>query len=148
MTVFSKIVAQDKLTKSQIIVVTASAVSLTIWTYNVLRGTRCLPSSPKRSPASSSPTSLQGDEIELSYDSRERKKARVKAEPLNKMITQLKSILRLVIGPKEYFYAGGIALTLIARTICDLWLINNGTQIEAGIITADMEPKLCVWARL
>lgn len=134
MTVFSKIVAQDKLTKSQIIVVTASAISISIWTYNVLRGTGCLPSSRKKTIT----TISQGDEIELSYDSRERRKARPKPEPLNKMVSQLKTILKLVMGPKEYFFAGGIALTLIGRTICDLWLINNGTQIEAGIITADM----------
>ena len=134
MTVFSKIVAQDRLTKSQIILVTASAVSISIWTYNVLRGTRYLPSSKVKTTVA-----LPGDEIELSYDSREKKKGQSRPEPLNKMVSQLKSILKLVMGPKEYFFAGGIALTLIGRTICDLWLINNGTQIEAGIITADMQ---------
>jgi hypothetical protein len=32
----------------------------------------------------------------------------------------------------------GIAISLVMRTMCDLWLIQNGTQIEAAIITADL----------
>lgn len=40
-------------------------------------------------------------------------------------------------GPKEYLYALAIALTLVAKTSNDLWLITNGTQIESAIITSD-----------
>lgn len=36
-------------------------------------------------------------------------------------------------------YALGIAGTLILKTVCDLWLINNGTMIESGIINADIK---------
>lgn len=130
MTVLSKIVGQDRLTRSQIAVVSASVLSLSIWTYTVFIRRSV------RGPSSSSTAS--GDEIELSYDSKERKKTRTKAEPFPQMMSQIKGILKMVVGPPEYCYAAGIAATLVARTICDLWLINNGTQIEAGIITADI----------
>lgn len=126
MAVLSKLIGQDKLTRSQTFVVAASTASLAIWTYTVVsRFRRRSASAPKK------------DEIELSYDSKERKK-RLKAQPVGKMMSQVTSILSLVWGPKEYLYALGIAGILVIRTICDLWLINNGTQIEAGIITADL----------
>ncbi|RWS05547.1 ATP-binding cassette sub-family D member 3-like protein, partial [Dinothrombium tinctorium] len=63
---------------------------------------------------------------------------KAKPESMSKIISQLKSILKLIVGPKEYTYAFGVALALIMKTINDLWVINNGTQIEAAIITADM----------
>jgi len=45
----------------------------------------------------------------------------------------------MVVGPSEYAYAFGIAGTLVLKTVCDLWLINNGTMIESGIINADIK---------
>ena len=41
-------------------------------------------------------------------------------------------LLSCVAGKKELFFAGTIAVSLIAKTLNDLWLIANGTQIEAG----------------
>lgn len=129
MTVLSKIVGQHRLTRSQVAVVSASVLSLSIWTYTVfIRRSVCGPSS----------STASGDEIQLSYHSKERNKTRTEAEPFPQMMSQIKDILKMVVGPSEYCYAAGIAVLLVARTICDLWLINNGTQIEAGIITADI----------
>lgn len=50
---------------------------------------------------------------------------------------QLKQILGQVLSTKDCAYAGGIAAALVLRTMCDLWMIQNGTQIEAAIIAAD-----------
>lgn len=76
------------------------------------------------------------DEIELCYDSKEKRtKKKVKRAG---GYSQVKAILSLVTGPKEYGYAAAIAAMLVVRTICDLWLINNGTQIESGIVSQDM----------
>ena len=54
-----------------------------------------------------------------------------------KQIAQLRKLLRHIAGIKEYSYAAGIAVTLTLRTICDLWMMKNGTLIEAAIITRD-----------
>lgn len=45
----------------------------------------------------------------------------------------------VVVAMFECVYISGIAVSLVLRTLCDLWLIQNGTQIEAAIITADVQ---------
>jgi ATP-binding cassette subfamily D (ALD) protein 3 len=47
--------------------------------------------------------------------------------------------MKLIAGVREYTLAGGIAAALVMRTICDLWMMNNGTLIEASIITKDFK---------
>ena len=42
-----------------------------------------------------------------------------------------------MLSTKDYCYAGGIAIALLLRTMCDLWMIQNLTQVEAAIIGAD-----------
>lgn len=50
---------------------------------------------------------------------------------------QLRKLLKLIAGLREYSLAGGIAVALVFRTICDLWMMKNGTLIEGAIITKD-----------
>ncbi|XP_071984961.1 ATP-binding cassette sub-family D member 3 isoform X2 [Engystomops pustulosus] len=49
-------------------------------------------------------------------------------------------ILRILV-PKAFSRESGyltlIAVTLVARTYCDIWMIQNGTFIESGIISRD-----------
>lgn len=52
-------------------------------------------------------------------------------------LRQLRILLKQIVGAKEYAYAAGVAITLTLRTICDLWMMKNGTLIEASIITKD-----------
>ncbi|XP_041475293.1 ATP-binding cassette sub-family D member 3-like isoform X1 [Lytechinus variegatus] len=50
-------------------------------------------------------------------------------------------ILRLIVPglwSKEAGYLGLVALSLIARTYCDVWMIQNGTAIESSIIGRDV----------
>lgn len=84
-----------------------------------------------------SPSRPRKDEIELCYVSKEEKKAKTRKLANKTSLAQIHAILKQVTGPKEYGYAAAIALTLVLRTVCDLWIINNGTAIESGIITAD-----------
>ena len=58
---------------------------------------------------------------------------------LKTTLQQVNLLLGCVAGKKELFYAATIAASLIVKTLNDLWLIQNGTQIEAAIITADFE---------
>lgn len=51
---------------------------------------------------------------------------------LRSTLKQVSFILKNIAGKKELFYASTIALSLIVKTLNDLWLIQNGTQIEAG----------------
>uniref|UniRef100_A0A3B1IU92 ATP-binding cassette sub-family D member 3 n=1 Tax=Astyanax mexicanus TaxID=7994 RepID=A0A3B1IU92_ASTMX len=39
---------------------------------------------------------------------------------------------------KETWYLTMIAVMLVARTYCDVWMIQNGTMIESGIISRDI----------
>ena len=55
------------------------------------------------------------------------------------MFSNLVGILKQVLTAKDFAYAAGIAVALILRTMCDLWMIQNGTQIEAAIIGADFK---------
>lgn len=125
MSVLSKLTGQQQLTRSQKLVVLTSLASLAVWTYTVIGR------NGKRS-------SKSNDEIQLSFKRKQEEGKRANNQPVGKMVSQVSSILSLIWGPKEYMYALGIAGTLVLRTISDLWLINNGTQIEAGIITADL----------
>ncbi|KAI1307633.1 ATP-binding cassette sub-family D member 3 [Halotydeus destructor] len=129
MTVLSKIIGVEKLNRNQSIVVACSAVSLGIWTLNIYkRMTSRRPSQGSR------------DELDLCYDSKQSKEKKNKLKnDFNSSLAQVRKTLTMVMGPTEYCYALGIALSLIMRTVCDLWLINNGTMIESGIINADMK---------
>jgi ATP-binding cassette subfamily D (ALD) protein 3 len=54
-------------------------------------------------------------------------------------VRQLRKLLKLIAGLKEYSLAGGIAVALVYRTICDLRMMKNGTLIEGAIITKDYQ---------
>lgn len=62
----------------------------------------------------------------------------MKSVPISTSIAQLTLILKQVLSTKDVCYAVGIAAALILRTMCDLWMIQNSTQIEAAIISADL----------
>uniref|UniRef100_A0A4W4FEX8 ATP-binding cassette sub-family D member 3 n=1 Tax=Electrophorus electricus TaxID=8005 RepID=A0A4W4FEX8_ELEEL len=51
-------------------------------------------------------------------------------------------ILRIMVPRlfcKETWYLSMIAVMLVARTYCDVWMIQNGTMIESGIISRDIK---------
>lgn len=63
---------------------------------------------------------------------------KAKEEPLSNTMAQLKVILKLILGSKELAYGSGILAILILKTFNDVWIMTNGTQIEAAIITANI----------
>ncbi|XP_076850753.1 ATP-binding cassette sub-family D member 3a isoform X2 [Brachyhypopomus gauderio] len=55
--------------------------------------------------------------------------------------TRITRILRVMVPRffcKETWYLSMIAVMLVARTYCDVWMIQNGTMIESGIISRDI----------
>eukprot|EP00052_Salpingoeca_macrocollata_P009016 m.71102 g.71102 ORF g.71102 m.71102 type:complete len:667 (-) comp16886_c0_seq2:33-2033(-) len=57
-----------------------------------------------------------------------------------KFIKRLKQILRILFPTwlcPESAYAALVAVLLVCRTSCDVWMIANGTAIERGIISRD-----------
>lgn len=52
-------------------------------------------------------------------------------------LKRLRILFNLIAGWKEYSLFGGVAFALVCRTICDLWMMKNGTLIEGAIITKD-----------
>lgn len=77
---------------------------------------------------------------EVEYVIGEKTPAKVKANVDATFIRQLKSLLRIGIpgwmSPEAGFMAL-VALSLAARTLCDIWMIRNATTIENAIITMD-----------
>lgn len=76
------------------------------------------------------------DEISCAYNQKEKKKE--KAQVDRTFIRQLFRILRILIPgvfTAESAYLVLVALTLIGRTLCDIWLIQNNTIMERAIIT-------------
>ncbi|RWS27920.1 ATP-binding cassette sub-family D member 3-like protein [Leptotrombidium deliense] len=124
MAILSKLM--DIKDKRQAVMIATSALSLSLWTFSII----------KRSSITRTERRRSTEDDHLLYVEKSKDK---KPESLKQMIGQLRSILKLIVGPKEYTFAFGVALALVVKTINDLWLINNGTQIEAAIITADME---------
>ncbi|GAA6099580.1 ATP-binding cassette sub-family D member 3a isoform X2 [Tachysurus ichikawai] len=53
-------------------------------------------------------------------------------------IIQIVKIMVPRLFSKESWYLIMIAMMLVARTYCDVWMIQNGTMIESGIISRDM----------
>lgn len=57
----------------------------------------------------------------------------MKAHVNRQFIKQLKELINIAApgwtSPESGFFLL-IALSLVARSVCDLWLINNGTKIE------------------
>ncbi|XP_018027493.1 ATP-binding cassette sub-family D member 3 isoform X2 [Hyalella azteca] len=59
-----------------------------------------------------------------------------------KFFSSLRKLLRVLVpGPvsKESGYMALIALMLVLRSICDIWMINNGTLIESAIISKNRQ---------
>lgn len=81
--------------------------------------------------------SVPQDEVQCSFKDDSTSKEKRTQISYVKQIAQLRKLLKHIAGMKEYSYAAGIAVTLTLRTICDLWMMKNGTLIEAAIITRD-----------
>lgn len=79
------------------------------------------------------------DEVACAYARKEEKKERVQVD--SKFLRQLQQILKIIIPgilTPECAYLIMVAGTLIGRTLCDIWMIQNGTIIERAIITRDV----------
>lgn len=76
--------------------------------------------------------------IFMDQQSKQSNRNKKKAD-LGKTLKQLRIIMGTIMGFKEVMLALGMTLGLILRTICDMWQIYNGTEIESAIITANVE---------
>ncbi|XP_030761542.1 ATP-binding cassette sub-family D member 3 [Sitophilus oryzae] len=81
-------------------------------------------------------------EEELKYLISEKKEPRTKVQVDRKLFIQLGQLFRIVVPgwastESSMFFL--IAGSLIARSLCDLWMINHGTKIESAIISMDKQ---------
>lgn len=79
-------------------------------------------------------------EEDLKYMIVDKKNTNVKAQVDKKFFKQLWELLRIVIpGPtsREAFLLLLVAVSLVSRSACDLWMIDHGTKIESAIVSKD-----------
>ncbi|XP_018579902.1 ATP-binding cassette sub-family D member 3 [Anoplophora glabripennis] len=79
-------------------------------------------------------------EEEVKYLISEKKDIKVKAQVDKQFFIQLTQLFKIAVPGWASSESGLfllIALSLISRSICDLWLIDNGTKIESAIISMD-----------
>lgn len=70
---------------------------------------------------------------EVKYMITEKKETLTKAHVDKQFFRQLLVLLKIVVpgwASKEAGLMFLVALSLVARSICDLWMISNGTKIE------------------
>ncbi|ERL91648.1 hypothetical protein D910_08976, partial [Dendroctonus ponderosae] len=79
-------------------------------------------------------------EEELKYLIAEKPEAKVKVQVDRKLFVQLCQLFKIVVPgwttPESGIFCL-IAVSLVARSICDLWMINHGTKIESAIVSMD-----------
>ncbi|XP_059391109.1 ATP-binding cassette sub-family D member 3-like isoform X2 [Carassius carassius] len=83
----------------------------------------------------------KGSSNDLSSEQKDGKKDRAAVDKL--FFIRISRIIRIMVPRffcKETWYLLLIAVMLVTRTYCDVWMIQNGTLIESGIISRD--PKL------
>lgn len=81
-------------------------------------------------------------EEDVKYLIAEKTSPTVKVQVDRKFFNQLGQLLKIVIPgitTKESFLMVLVAMSLVARSACDIWLINNGTKIESAIVSRDVE---------
>lgn len=84
--------------------------------------------------------SANGKIDEVQYLIAEKKPTKAKAQVDGKFFRQLWSLIRIIVpgwASKESGLLVLVAASLVARSMCDLWLIANSTKIESAIVTMD-----------
>ncbi|KAL3269916.1 hypothetical protein HHI36_008973 [Cryptolaemus montrouzieri] len=79
----------------------------------------------------------KSNEEDVKYLIAEKSTPSAKAQVNRKFFIQLGKLLKVVIPgvtSKESFLMALVAMSLVARSICDLWLIDSGTKIERYVI--------------
>ncbi|CAH1772647.1 unnamed protein product [Owenia fusiformis] len=77
--------------------------------------------------------------VEVKLDNGKQKKERAAVDGL--FFRRFKTILRILVPgffTTEVAYMIMVAASLLLRTFCDVWMIQNGTAIESAIISRDM----------
>ncbi|XP_076337062.1 ATP binding cassette subfamily D member Pmp70 [Tachypleus tridentatus] len=105
---------------------TASAVLVCwMWYLKIKRGRR---------------KAQQVDEVAVVFEQKDAKKSRAHVDA--EFFRQLRKILRIIVPgffTSEFGFLILVASSLIGRTMCDIWMIQNGTIIERAIISKDRE---------
>ncbi|XP_059470318.1 ATP-binding cassette sub-family D member 3 isoform X2 [Neocloeon triangulifer] len=108
-------------------VINAGSLSVLLWLAHISRKAR-----KSRNPATDSIRYVVGEKSSQSKG----QKAHVDAEFAKQLRALWKIIVPGLFSPEAGFLAL-VAASLVARSLCDLWMIQNGTLIESAIIGAD-----------
>ncbi|XP_034824892.1 ATP-binding cassette sub-family D member 3 [Maniola hyperantus] len=93
-----------------------------------------------RKPKNVKPGQLSPEE-RVQYMIKDKDRKGPKAQVDARFFAELKALWHIMVPglwTKESAFMGLIALSLIARTLCDLWLIQHTTLIEGSIITMNL----------
>lgn len=80
------------------------------------------------------------DVVKVSFDRKDNKKQKAYVD--GRFFRQLRELFSIVcpgVFTAEFGYMVLVAVTLLGRTSCDIWMINNGTVIERAIISRNFE---------
>jgi ATP-binding cassette subfamily D (ALD) protein 3 len=79
---------------------------------------------------------------EVKYFISEKKENKIKAQVDKQFLKQVVHLLKIIVPGWTSPEAGFlflVAVSLVARSVCDLWMINNGTKIESAIVSMDKQ---------
>ncbi|XP_017782358.1 PREDICTED: ATP-binding cassette sub-family D member 3 [Nicrophorus vespilloides] len=112
----------------------AAGVVAALWILSRKSKSQC------KSKSGSSSSKRNRVEEDVKYVLAEKKENRPKAQVDRQFFKQVAQLLGIVVPGWTSPEAGLLLLvagSLISRSLCDLWLINNGTKIESAIISMD-----------
>ncbi|KAK9879962.1 hypothetical protein WA026_008471 [Henosepilachna vigintioctopunctata] len=107
-------------------------------TVTRLRSTNCYARCLKNLGGNRNKTNQNGEDVK--YLIAEKTAPPLRANVDRKFFIQLGKLLKIVIpgfASKESMMMFLVALSLVARSMCDIWLINHGTKIESAIVSKD-----------
>ncbi|XP_058790520.1 ATP-binding cassette sub-family D member 3 [Phymastichus coffea] len=116
-------------------VASVAAIGAVLWLLSRKR-------SKKRYYSSSKPKNTWPPNNDVQYVIKEEKPKKPKAHVDKEFFKQLKQLLAIGIPgviSVESGYVLLVAVSLVARSLCDLWLIHTGTLIETSIVNMDLD---------
>lgn len=80
------------------------------------------------------------NKTEIQYMIGEKSASKTKAQVDAEFFRQLRAILKIIVPgvtSKEFGFLVLVALSLVARSLSDIWMIQNGTMVETAIVNMD-----------
>ncbi|KAL7647939.1 UNVERIFIED_CONTAM: hypothetical protein RMT77_001555 [Armadillidium vulgare] len=109
--------------------ISLSVASLSYWSFSTI-----FPQNKK--------SKFLKEEVKFCLEDPDKKATSKKVQVDAEFLRSLKNILKVIIPgfyTPETFYLFMVAFFLVSRSLCDIYMINNGTLIESAIITGNLK---------